>query len=152
MDGISEELFYYFPKLREDPLFRVTSPDTFTYNCIAWAMGDDTHRVWPWAEDHQIVVWPEGIPHSLNIRNLIRAFNRMGYRRCTSEALTSGKQKVAIFANKECNEFTHAARQLPDGSWTSKIGDMNDIRHSLHALEGDIYGNVAVIMQKTTTS
>lgn len=148
MDGISEELFYYFPKLREDPLFRVTSPDTFAYNCIAWAMNDNTHRVWPWADDNQTVVWPDGIPHFLNLRNLIRAFNRMGYRRCKSEALEYGKEKVAIFSNKECNEFTHATRQLPDGSWTSKIGDMNDIRHSLHALEGDIYGNVAVIMQR----
>lgn len=43
---------------------------------------------------------------------------------------------------------THAARQLHSGAWTSKLGNAEDIEHELHALEGEIYGTVVVIMNR----
>ncbi|MCI0637958.1 MAG: hypothetical protein L0Y72_23715 [Gemmataceae bacterium] len=39
---------------------------------------------------------------------------------------------------------THAARQLPTGRWSSKLGPSEDIEHDLHALEGEIYGTIAL--------
>ena len=43
---------------------------------------------------------------------------------------------------------THASLQLADGKWTSKLGFLNDISHSLHALEGELYGSVVCIMKR----
>lgn len=45
----------------------------------------------------------------------------------------------------------HAARQLPNGRWTSKLGDHVDIEHAaLDAVGGDFYGEPAVFMRKPT--
>jgi hypothetical protein len=54
----------------------------------------------------------------------------------------TGYLKVALY---ESNGFyTHAARQLPDGRWTSKLGKAEDIEHDdPHAVAGGIYGEVA---------
>jgi hypothetical protein len=43
---------------------------------------------------------------------------------------------------------THAARQLTSGAWTSKLGNAADIEHELRALEGEIYGVVALILKR----
>ena len=49
-------------------------------------------------------------------------------------------------------EWTHAARQLADGWWTSKLGPAEDIRHRTpQALAGDQYGQVVAFMKRPTT-
>jgi hypothetical protein len=54
---------------------------------------------------------------------------------------------IALFADK--NDFPlHAARQLPSGRWTSKLGELEDIEHGLRDLEGDAYGTVVLIMKR----
>lgn len=58
-----------------------------------------------------------------------------------------GFQKVAFFVGAN-GVPTHAARQLPSGLWTSKLGEWEDIEHTLHALEGDIYGTVALLLKR----
>ena len=67
---------------------------------------------------------------------------------CGNGSLEDGYEKVAIYARD--GELTHAARQLRDGRWTSKLGKYEDIEHdSLEALYGDgygEYGSVAVFM------
>ena len=42
----------------------------------------------------------------------------------------------------------HAARQLPNGRWTSKLGELEDIEHVLHDLEGAAYGSVVLVMKR----
>jgi hypothetical protein len=44
----------------------------------------------------------------------------------------------------------HAARQLPNGRWTSKLGVSEDIEHALHDLTGLIYGSVALVFKRLT--
>lgn len=54
---------------------------------------------------------------------------------CDSSRLEAGFEKVALY---EKDQFIpeHMARQLPDGSWTSKCGGEEDITHfTLDALE-----------------
>jgi len=55
-------------------------------------------------------------------------------------------EKVAIYALD--GEPTHAARQLSDGTWTSKLGKDIDITHTLRALEGSTYGQVAAYLKR----
>lgn len=53
----------------------------------------------------------------------------------------------------EHGDWTHAARQLPDGSWTSKLGPDEDILHRTpQALVGDLYGQVQAIMKRTLSA
>jgi len=75
----------------------------------------------------------------------------LGYEVCFGAEVESGAQKIAIYV---CDgEPTHAARQNPDGSWSSKLGMLHDIEHStLEALEGDEYGRVALILRRTAES
>ena len=59
-------------------------------------------------------------------------------------------QKIAIYADSQ-NIPRHIARQLPNGEWTSKIGQYEDIQHrNLNLLTGDppAYGNVVEVMKR----
>jgi hypothetical protein len=45
--------------------------------------------------------------------------------------------------------YTHAARQLPNGKWTSKLGKGEDIEHDTpDDVSGGIYGEVVEIMRR----
>jgi hypothetical protein len=63
------------------------------------------------------------------------------------EQLEQGFEKTALFADAE-GVPSHAARQLPNSRWTSKIGAMEDIEHALHDLDGELYGTVVRIMKR----
>jgi hypothetical protein len=63
------------------------------------------------------------------------AFATLGYAVCGSEDLAPGTEKIALFTDS-AGVPTHAARQLANGRWTSKIGKLEDIEHDLHDLEG----------------
>jgi hypothetical protein len=58
-----------------------------------------------------------------------------------------GYEKVALFALLGAPK--HAARQVPGGRWTSKLGEREDIEHELHALTGQVYGSVARVLKRT---
>jgi len=76
------------------------------------------------------------------------AYRVVGYEPCDSAALQVGYEKIAIYAD-ETQEPRHAARQLPNGSWTSKLGDHFDIEHAdLAAISGLVYGEPVVFMRR----
>lgn len=74
------------------------------------------------------------------------AFGLLGFVVCQDEQAEPGVEKIALFVDKEGPQ--HAARQLPSGRWSSKIGELEDIEHTLRDLEGAEYGMVAVIMSR----
>jgi hypothetical protein len=60
------------------------------------------------------------------------AFATLGYVDSGNGFLETGWEKVALFAvevRPGVFEVMHAARQLVDGTWTSKLGDCEDIVH-----------------------
>ena len=69
-----------------------------------------------------------------------------------NSSLEEGYEKIAIYVKG--GKPTHAALQLKDGKWASKIGDGKDIIHeSLELLESgnlgeSIYGHVAKVMRR----
>lgn len=121
------------------------SPATVQYNCIAWAAGDDTQR---WDPDpvFQIAYWPNGVPREQTIEAFVQAFKQLGYNDSNTEIVELGFEKVANFTRFGVPQ--HVARQLENGSWTSKLGDLVDINHSLRGLEGAEYGTVTKIMKR----
>ena len=77
----------------------------------------------------------------------MRLFAGAGFSFCESDLLEHGFEKIAIYAF--VGQFTHVARQLADGHWTSKIGNLETITHpSLQDISGGIYGNVHCIMRR----
>lgn len=133
-----------FPGLRAFP-FRVTSPATRDYNCVGWAAGDATRWWWP-DPGNDAAYWPAGVPVEETLAAFAAAFATLGYAPCPGEEPESGFEKIALFAAGGVP--THAARQLPGGRWTSKLGRREDIEHDLHALGGEVYGTVAVILKR----
>lgn len=125
-----------FPKLSLTDL-KVTSPPDLTYNCIAWAAGEEDRFWWPSPQSY----WPTGLPLITNLKNFIDAFSTLGYTPCDSFHLEDGFEKVAIYIDPQTSHPKHMARQLPNGTWTSKLGPQWDIQHkTLIGLEGIEYG------------
>src|ERR1041384_2554927 len=120
--------------------FEATSPRDQRYNCVAWAAGDVTR--WWWPAESPFAYWPPGTGREESVDSFIQAFAILGYERALSGDLEPQFEKVAIFASND-GVPTHMARQLGDGTWTSKLGSLEDIQHQeLSALEGAEYGTV----------
>ena len=124
-----------------------TSPESTRYNCIAWAAGDDTD--WWWPDPDTDSYWPAAAPFEETMESFRAVFEALGYRECATADLEPGFEKVAIFTKAGLPK--HAARQLPNGNWTSKLGEWQDIEHQyLNAVgsNASIYGNVALLLSR----
>lgn len=137
-----------FPGLRTSP-FRITSPATRDYNCIAWAAGDIARWWWPDRDPDDAIFWPPSAPLEETVTAFVAAFSTLGYAPSAGEEYEPGFEKVALFVRGAVP--THAARQLPSGRWTSKLGMREDIEHDLHAVSGAAYGTVALILKRPTS-
>lgn len=126
-----------FPGLDYD----VTSEPDDRYNCIAWALGrQDTW--WSHLPGYRWI--GQRAPSIESLENL---FLELEYERCDRDDFEDGYDKVALFAQE--NRWTHAARQLASGRWTSKLGVFEDIEHSsLDGISGRLYGEVHCIMRR----
>jgi len=142
MRDLLEQLF---PRLRTTA-FEITSPEDSRYNCIAWAAGDT--RRWWWPGEAPFSFWPSGIEREESVGNFVAAFATLGYEPTKSGEHDRDYEKVAIFASSE-GIPTHMARQLPNGSWTSKLGGLEDITHIVLAgVAGTDYGHVVAFLQR----
>jgi hypothetical protein len=136
-----------FPSLNPKNYLK-TSDSTVNYNCIAWAAG--YNDMWWEPLPRSDYYWPEGFPVSYSVETLCRVFEGLGYVVCDNNPSSEdGYEKVAIYGELSNNEYTHAARQLTNGKWTSKLGGLEDIQHnSLEALCGTEYGTVRYILKR----
>lgn len=123
------------------------SPATGLYNCIAWAAAVTDQ----WWEPDQFgqYFWPDEAPREYTLDAYIGAFRSRGFDLCVDGSLEGGTEKIAIYT---LNGFPlHAARQLEDGSWTSKMGECEDIQHlDPSSVSGPFYGNASVYMGRKT--
>lgn len=133
-----------FPNLTADN-HTVTSDPTDRYNCIGWAAGDDRNWWWPVGYTKR-GYWPDGVAREETIQAFVAAFAALGYTPCPGGAVEPGYEKVALYALDGAP--THAARQLPGGRWTSKLGNSFDIDHDFDALDGPVYGAVVLFLRR----
>jgi hypothetical protein len=127
--------------------FRCTSDRTHGYNCIAWAAGKTDS--WWWPVDDPAAFWPLArLPiGEERVEHFTAAFATEGYEICEDDRFELGFEKIAIFVDGDIP--THAARLLPSGLWTSKLGQGEDIEHTtLRALEGSEYGEARVFLKR----
>ena len=135
----------FFPGLRGTD-YKITSPVDIAYNCIAWAAGDIT-RIW-WPDSNLIAYWPPKIRRVESLDSFREAFESIGYSMCDNDAYEEGFEKVAIYLDQN-DKPTHAAKQVNTGKWISKLGQVEDVEHSLDAVEGVRYGTVAMILKRS---
>ncbi len=130
--------------------FEVTSPRDRRYNCVAWAAGD--LRRWWWPAESPFSYWPVGIEREESLENFVQVFATLGYEAADSGDYEPGFEKVAIFASRD-GVPTHMARQVADGSWTSKLGGLEDIRHGeVNGVAGSEYGNVIAFLKRRNSA
>ena len=149
--SIEREIIEAFPKLANDKCFKKTSPIDSNYNCIAWAYTHKDRWMWPGGEEERFLdgfnYWPDGVEDSTEIEAFINAFKLKGYEICESWDFEKGFQKIALYILED--ECTHAARQLSNGMWSSKLGRSYDIQHGTpHTIENETYGTVKCIMRR----
>ena len=89
--------------------------------------------------------WPAGIPVENEIESFVALFASQGYEISDDSDIEPGVEKVALYA--DINGPTHAARQIPNGRWTSKLGGQVDVEHlAPETVSGGAYGDVVVIL------
>ena len=158
-----QAIFNLFPKLSLDSHFRISSRKDVNYNCIAWAGIVDNEFWWPEVEPYNKLdgvryKWPFNIKHSDKLEFFIELFYKLGYKEESHniENEHPNFRKIALFIKEDLtnsdrmtSECSHAARQLKNGLWASKLGRFHDIEHSNpYDLEGKSYGRVAIILKK----
>jgi hypothetical protein len=125
--------------------YQVTSKATEEYNCISWSVHVEDQVIWP-DEDEQFS-WPVNLPRSESVEVFTEFFVAAGYELCDDGELDAAYEKVALYVDDGL--VVHAARQLPNGRWTSKLGAECDICHNmLGGLEGPVYGQVSVYLRR----
>lgn len=150
--GKEDAIIAAFPGLSADPDFKITSPQTPDYNCIAWACNINNRWMWPkmpgyaWIDGYSY--WPDGVENSEDVASFVRAFEQKGYSVCDSWNFENEYRKIALYVKPGTTECTHAARQLRNGKWTSKLGNLFDIQHGTpYTIEGVCYGVVYCFMR-----
>ena len=149
MTNLTEQYIRYyeaeFPHLKAEG-YQLTSDTDEPYNCIAWA-ADESERWW-WPDDDLVAYWPPTVPRVTTLLAFELAYSAIGYFICDSAELEIGFQKIVIYADSQ-GVPTHAARQLTNGRWASKLGKGHDIEHfSVKALYSSKYGEVALVMKR----
>jgi hypothetical protein len=130
-----------FPNLGK---WTCTSKATGDYNCIAFAVGDQTR----WWEPCPSYYWPPEDNPDYTAECLIRALEAEGFKRCKDGSLVDGCEKIVIYLN-DSGGWEHAARQESNGYWRSKIGEAEDIEHeSPESLTSGDYGKPRLFMER----
>lgn len=118
-----------FPGLRGKK-WRLTSDYTKRYNCIAWAVGD-THRRWDLIDGH----WPNTVQRNYSLDALIDAYVTKGFEVCDENGRVFDPEfeKVVLYGTVSSGgrgrRWSHAAKLMPSGMWSSKLGNLEDIQH-----------------------
>ena len=152
---LSEALFYWDFPLIEQEGYEITSKKDDTFNCISWAIDDIDYRWWPKTPPELLGYrWRNDAPNEPTLAAFIKLFTLFGYAstELNDIGLEEGIEKVAIYGRDDVPE--HAAWQLPNGKWSSKIGRNKDVSHStLMALTDgpnrkSIYGIVLAVLRR----
>jgi hypothetical protein len=125
-----------------------TSGQSPLYNCIAHSVGSVLTYIWPDADEQY--PWPPNIDRAETVAAFVEFYCACGFEVCADASPEPEYEKVVIFVLD--GAVSHAALQLPDGSWTSKIGDLADIMHrTLDAAGGGLNGKPVQALKRKRT-
>lgn len=125
---------YWFPNAIPVEALEITSANDLCYNCVAWSLGIDSRWVQPYAEGGVQVapwaVWPNAEDRGSAIEIYTKMYRGEGFVKAIKGVREPGFEKIAIYWDKTSKQFLHVARQMEDGSWTSKLGRSSDVKHA----------------------
>lgn len=152
-EEVKRNVLQIFPKLSHDKDLKITSKSDPSYNCIAWAYNINNRWMWPNTGEYTFLdgvhFWPSSEIMDSNVQNFIDAFKQIGYELCEKPDFESDYRRIALYVVPGTTACTHAARQLRNGMWTSKLGMYCDIQHGTpETIENNEYGKVYCIMKK----
>ena len=127
----------------------IRSRATNSYNCIAWAAGENFRNWWP--DPSMSGYWPPNVPRSETTQAFILAYGTLGFALCFDGTLEPGIEKIALYGKgpRGAEVPTHAALQLESGQWTSKLGPFEDVNHTtVEAATGPVYGRVMCYLSR----
>ena len=127
-----------------------TSDKSDKYNCFAWAIDKNDDKWAPYSG----YAWFPGFPKfditddpENDLDNYKAGFESIGYKECSDGEPEKGFEKIALYTIGK--SVKHAAKQLENGHWTSKLGKHDDIEHNtVNVLEGLCYGKVTIFMKR----
>ena len=118
---------------------KVNSQDD-NFNCIGYALSINE-----FVSYHISRYWIDSVPRNASIINLVKIFEHFGFERCNS-LVETGYKKIVIYGNHGISK--HAAIQLDNIWYESKMGSYEICKHTLEAIEGALYGYPKVWMRK----
>ena len=139
---LKQHLNLKFPKLKNED-YNIVGDYSDKYNCIAYAAGD-TNRSWSITQGNYY--WPDYATRTRSIESLKQVFVGIGYEQCNDNKIENGYKKIALYESEE--GWTHAAIQMPNGYWRSKLGDGPIIEHkNPQSLSNKEYGKPTIYMK-----
>ena len=146
--SVTANFSQHFPRLQPRYCTNGLSPADCSYNCIAWATSNSSD--WWEPDPFYQYYWPEEAPRKYTMEAYLAAFRSRGFEVCNDGSLEVGTEKIVIYELQ--GKPKHAARQLANGNWTSKMGDFEDVEHlELSCLGGPFYGEPSVYMARKIT-
>ncbi len=131
---------------RRRPTFGRSTEETPCHNCVAWE-ANDSSRWWDHVPGYY---WPDGLPRDESVEAYVGLFRRLGFELCDNPEHEPGFEKIAVYGR--AGKFSHVARLLESGIWTSKLGTLEDIEHDdLDSLTEDLddsYGQPLVFLRR----
>lgn len=103
---------------------------------------------WWWPTTRSPAYWPAGCALLPSTDSFVAAFETLGFGLCSNGNHDASLEKIVFYVGYDGN-VTHAARQLPDGEWTSKLGRLEDIRHVTPDVLRRPYGIPLVYMARS---
>ena len=122
----------WFPKLAQDPGWRVSGEKCGGYNCIAWSVG----VVGQW-------LWPSDDAAAFDAFYLSYGYVPL------AAGEDAARADVAFWVDAN-GGATHGCRRVAGDLWESKLGSSLRILHKLADLEGDEYGHVSKYYRRGT--
>ena len=82
-----------------------------------------------------------------SVEAYVDLFRELGFEESANSEPEPGFEKIALYAR--AGEFTHVARLLDSGNWTSKLGVLEDIEHDdLDSLADGSYGRPFMFLRR----
>jgi hypothetical protein len=140
---MENKLFYkkLFPLLTNYDL--IPNSESDSYNCISHTIHLKEDISWPIDTRHY---WPT--KRELTKESFDLFYEHHGFEKLSILDFTYNENytKVVLYTNN--NIPTHAAIQIDNTYWESKIGRLGIIRHDLFEIENDVYGEITQIYRK----
>jgi hypothetical protein len=114
------------------------------YNCIAWVLGMSDRWIDPLPPYG--TYWPAELPRDYGISTFRALFTLFGFVACANVDFEEGWEKIAIWID-DADEFAHVAKVIGPGLFSSKIGEYEDVTHSLEGMGESCYGSIGLWMK-----